>query len=54
MNAQSEDPQDIQELAAAMEQLAKAMGESKRDRTMAEGRLMNLDDAVQATLNDIP
>ncbi len=52
LNALSEDPQEIDELAQAMEQLAEAMGEGQRDQAMAEGRLISLDDAVRIALNE--
>ncbi len=50
LDALSEDPQEISELARAMEQLAEAMGEQERDRAMAEGSLMELDSAVEIAL----
>jgi tetratricopeptide (TPR) repeat protein len=50
LNALSEDPREIKELAMAMEQLAEAMGEEQRDKIMAEGSLISLDDAVQIAL----
>ena len=53
LNAFSEDPQEIQELALAMEQLTEAMGE-ERDNLLAAGSLISLDDAVQMALNKSP
>ena len=50
MNALSKDPQEIEELALAMEQLAKVIGESNRNETMAEGQQMDLDEAVEIAL----
>ncbi len=50
MNAFSEDPQEIEELALAVGQLAKVMGESNRNETMAEGQQMILDEAVDMAL----
>jgi predicted ATPase/class 3 adenylate cyclase len=54
LNALSEDPQEIQDLALAMEQLAKAMGRKERDKVMAEGSLISLDSAVEIALKGIP
>jgi tetratricopeptide (TPR) repeat protein len=51
LNALSDDPLEIEELALAMDQIAEAMGKEERDRAMAEGSLMNLDDAVQIAVN---
>ncbi len=51
MDALSTDPREIEDLARAMTQLAKTMGEEKRDKVMAEGRLMDLDEAVQLALS---
>jgi non-specific serine/threonine protein kinase len=53
LNAESEDPQEIKELALAMDRLAKAMDEEERDKVMAVGSQMSLDDAVQVALNEI-
>ena len=47
LNAVSNVPQEIEELARAMKQLSEALGEEGRDRMLAEGSLFNLDDAVQ-------
>lgn len=54
MNAFSQDPQEVEDLTQAMEQLTEAMGRDGRDRLMTEGSLMNLDDAVQLTLIEKP
>ena len=51
LDALSEDPQEISDLARAMEQLAEAMGEEGRDKAIAEGRLISLDGAVQLALD---
>jgi hypothetical protein len=51
LNAVSEDPQEIEDLALAMQQLAEAMGEEERDKALANGRLISLDDAVQLALD---
>jgi predicted ATPase/class 3 adenylate cyclase len=53
LNALSEDPQEIEELAQAMEQLAGAMGEDERDKALAVGSLIDLDEAVQIALTEI-
>jgi predicted ATPase/class 3 adenylate cyclase len=50
LNALSDDPLEVKELAAAVEQLAEAMGEEQRDDVMAEGSSLTLDDAVQLAL----
>lgn len=52
MDALSTDPREIEDLARAIAQLAEAMGEEQRDKVMAEGRLISLDDAVQVALNE--
>jgi predicted ATPase/class 3 adenylate cyclase len=54
LNALSEDPQEIEELALAMEQLAEAMGEEERDKAMAAGKLIDEDSAVEICLNKFP
>jgi predicted ATPase/class 3 adenylate cyclase len=53
MNALSRDPIEIQELATAMDRLGEAMDVEERDRFIAEGRLIALDEAVQMALNEI-
>ncbi len=50
INALSEDPQEIEELAQAMDQLANALGEAARDNAMDAGRMVKLGGAVQAVL----
>jgi predicted ATPase/class 3 adenylate cyclase len=50
LDALSQDPQEISELARAMEQLAEVMGKEERDRAVAEGRLIELDSAVEIAL----
>ena len=52
LDAHSKDPQEIEELALAMERLAEAMGEEELDKVLAEGKLMNLDEAVQIALKE--
>ena len=47
LDALSEDPLEIKELALAMEQLNEAMGSELREQAMLEGSLMNLDEAVE-------
>lgn len=54
MNAISKDPQEIAELEQAMTQLADAMGEDERDRWMADGAKMSLDEAVSFALKETP
>jgi predicted ATPase/class 3 adenylate cyclase len=53
LNATSNDPREIAELALALDQLNEGMGEEERDRAMEEGRLMNLDEAVQVALIEL-
>jgi tetratricopeptide (TPR) repeat protein len=53
LNSLSEDPQEIQDLTLAMEQLSEFMGEKKRDKALAEGRLISLDEAVQIAVDEI-
>ncbi len=50
LNSPSEDPQEVEELAQAMEQLTGAMGAAARDSVMGEGRKMSLDEAVALVL----
>jgi hypothetical protein len=50
LNSLSEDPQEIADLAQAMEQMSTAMGEAERDKMMNEGRAMSLDEAVELVL----
>ena len=52
LNAQSEDPREIAELAKAMEQMAGALGEEERDKILSEGRLISLDVAVEMALGE--
>jgi tetratricopeptide (TPR) repeat protein len=54
LNTHSTDPFEVAELEQAMEQLAGAMGEDKRDRVMAEGAKMSLDEAVSYALKETP
>jgi hypothetical protein len=51
LDALSKDPQEIAELARALEQLAEAMGEQERDRLMAQGARLDLDAAVESALS---
>jgi len=53
-NAPSTDPVEIAELEQALEQLAEAMSAAERDRAMASGKRMSLDDAVLFALKEIP
>jgi non-specific serine/threonine protein kinase len=53
LNSLSEDPQEIRDLALAMEQLGDALGEKERDLAMAEGAKMSLDDAVTVALKEV-
>ena len=46
MDAVSTDPQEVADLEAAMAQRAEAIEETKRERLMAEGAEMSLDEAV--------
>ena len=50
LDSLSEDPQEIAELAQAMEQLTAAMGEAERDKVMDEGRKISLDEAIVLAL----
>jgi predicted ATPase/class 3 adenylate cyclase len=52
LDAVSTDPQELAELTEAMDQLTGAMGEGERDRVLAEGRLIDLDDAVLLALDE--
>jgi hypothetical protein len=54
LDKKSADAKEIAELAQAMEQLAEAMGVTERDAAIAEGRLIELDEAVLLALNEIP
>jgi predicted ATPase/class 3 adenylate cyclase len=51
LNTPSTDPLEIFEMEQAMKQLAGAMGEVERDRVMAEGSEMNMDEAVALALS---
>ena len=51
LHAVSDRPDEIADMRQALEQLAAAMGERERDRALAEGKRINLDDAVQLALN---
>ena len=46
LNAFSTDQQELADLNQAMAQLADALGDDERDRVMAEGEKMSLDEAV--------
>ena len=46
----STNPVEIAERSQALEQLAAALGEAERDRLMAEGRRLSLEDAVLLAL----
>jgi len=50
LNAARTGAGEIAELAQAMEQLAEALGEVERDRVMAEGKTMSMDEAVTFAL----
>jgi tetratricopeptide (TPR) repeat protein len=52
LNAPSTDPLEIAELEQAMTQLAGAMREDERDRVMAEGAQMSLDDTITLALKE--
>jgi predicted ATPase/class 3 adenylate cyclase len=52
LKAHSTDPLEIAELEQAMDQLAGALGEQERDRMMAEGAQMSLDEAVSLVLKE--
>jgi len=52
LNAVSTDPREIAELEQALAQLAEALGEDERDRVMAAGKMMSLDDAVLLALKE--
>lgn len=49
-NAPSIDPLEVAEMEEAMTQLAEAMGAEERDRVMAEGAKMSMDEAVTLAL----
>ncbi|MFO7583821.1 MAG: adenylate/guanylate cyclase domain-containing protein [Anaerolineales bacterium] len=51
LNTPSTDPLEIFEMEQAMKQLAGAMGEVERDRVMAEGSEMSMDEAVALALS---
>jgi predicted ATPase len=53
LNAHSTDPLEIAEMGQAMTQLAGALGQEERDRVMAEGAQMSMDDAVTLALGDV-
>ncbi len=50
LNEPSTSPQEIAEYEAAMAEMAEAMGEAERDRAMAEGGRLGLDEAVVLAL----
>ncbi len=52
LNAVSEAPNEIAELEQAMKRLAEELGEGERDKALASGRLMSLDEAVTAALEE--
>jgi hypothetical protein len=52
LNTPSTDPLEISEMEQAMTQLAGAMGEVERDRVMAEGSEMSMDEAVALALSE--
>jgi hypothetical protein len=54
LNTPSTDPLEIFEMEQAMKQLVGEMGEDERNRVMAEGTQMSLDDAVTLALKDVP
>jgi hypothetical protein len=51
LDALSKDPQEIAELAAALEKLATALGQQQRDKLLAQGALLDLDGAVEFALS---
>ncbi|MEJ2353514.1 MAG: hypothetical protein P8Y03_27355 [Anaerolineales bacterium] len=53
MNAHSTDSLEIAEMGQAMTQLAGALGEQERDRLMAGGAQMSMDDAVTLALQEL-
>jgi hypothetical protein len=50
LDAPSIDPRETAELQQALEQLAATLGEATRDRQMAHGARLDLDDAVALAL----
>ncbi len=51
LHAASIDPLEIATMSQAMDQLAEALGEVDRDKVMAKGKWLSLDDAVQVALS---
>jgi len=52
LNAQTENPLEITDMKQAITQLTEAIGDEERDRLMAEGAKMSLDEAVLLALED--
>ena len=52
LNAQPENPFELAGMQRALAQLAEAMGEEERDRVIAEGAKMSLDEAVTFALKE--
>jgi predicted ATPase/class 3 adenylate cyclase len=52
LKAHSTDPLEIADLEQAIEQLAGAMGEDERDRVMAEGSEMSMEEAMALALSE--
>jgi predicted ATPase/class 3 adenylate cyclase len=50
LNSLSDAPREIADLDQAMKRLAEAMGKAERDKSLAKGRQMSLDDAVTLAL----
>ena len=53
LNAHSTDALEISEMEQAIKQLADAIGEDERNRVMAVGAKMNMDDAVTLALKEV-
>lgn len=52
LNALSTEPQEIADLERAMKQLAEVIGDEARDKLLADGAKMSLDDAVALALKE--
>jgi tetratricopeptide (TPR) repeat protein len=53
LNAPNENPMELVDMKQALAQLAESIGEGERDRVMAEGAKLNLDEAVALALKEV-
>jgi tetratricopeptide (TPR) repeat protein len=53
LNAPNENPMELADMKQALAQLAEIIGEGERDRVMAEGAQMSLDEAVTLALKEV-